>query len=247
MARTASRCLLVLLVSAGIALAACGGDDEGNTTTTVTEQTQGPTGPTGPSGVAGSAPTREEAVAVVNRFYRLLNSYRYREAWTLVPSPVRAEAGDYANWKAGYRANIRSTPSNIQVESLTPNRAVVALDLDAVDINACSAKNIKQVFSGTWALKAGSGGWQPTAASFDKVSGGTPTLKASECGGGPEPPPDDSAGECTPGYSPCLPPASDYDCVDGEGDGPEYVIGPVDVKGSDPYDLDRDGNGIGCE
>jgi resuscitation-promoting factor RpfB len=51
---------------------------------------------------------------------------------------------------------------------------------------------------------------------------------------------------CTPGYSPCLPPASDYDCLGGTGDGPEYT-GFVRVTGSDPYGLDADGNGYGCE
>jgi resuscitation-promoting factor RpfB len=51
---------------------------------------------------------------------------------------------------------------------------------------------------------------------------------------------------CTPGYSPCLPPASDYDCAGGTGNGPKYT-GPVRVTGSDPYDLDRDGDGVGCD
>ena len=51
---------------------------------------------------------------------------------------------------------------------------------------------------------------------------------------------------CTPGYSPCLPPASDYDCRGGSGNGPKYT-GPVRVTGSDPYDLDRDGDGEACE
>jgi hypothetical protein len=35
---------------------------------------------------------------------------------------------------------------------------------------------------------------------------------------------------CTPGYSPCLPPASDYDCRGGSGNGPKYS-GPVRVTG----------------
>lgn len=52
---------------------------------------------------------------------------------------------------------------------------------------------------------------------------------------------------CTPGYSPCLPPASDYDCAGGSGDGPKYVQGPVKVTGSDPYGLDSDNDGVGCE
>lgn len=57
----------------------------------------------------------------------------------------------------------------------------------------------------------------------------------------PQPP-----SNCTPGYSPCLPPASDYDCAGGTGDGPEYT-GFVRVTGSDPYGLDSDGDGFGCE
>jgi hypothetical protein len=51
---------------------------------------------------------------------------------------------------------------------------------------------------------------------------------------------------CTPGYSPCLPPAYDYDCIGGTGDGPEYA-GLVRVTGSDPYGLDADNDGYGCE
>jgi hypothetical protein len=52
--------------------------------------------------------------------------------------------------------------------------------------------------------------------------------------------------DCTPGYAPCLPPASDYDCRGGSGNGPKYS-GPVRVTGSDPYDLDRDRDGKACE
>jgi hypothetical protein len=58
---------------------------------------------------------------------------------------------------------------------------------------------------------------------------------------------EEAADDCTPGYSPCLPYASDYDCSGGSGNGPEYVYGSVRVTGSDPYDLDRDGDGVGCD
>jgi ribosomal protein S11 len=51
---------------------------------------------------------------------------------------------------------------------------------------------------------------------------------------------------CTPGYEPCLPPASDYDCAGGSGNGPEYAYGTIHVSGPDPYDLDADGDGIAC-
>ena len=56
----------------------------------------------------------------------------------------------------------------------------------------------------------------------------------------------DASRNCTPGYSPCLSPASDYDCRGGSGNGPKYS-GPVRVTGPDPYDLDRDGDGKACE
>ena len=62
----------------------------------------------------------------------------------------------------------------------------------------------------------------------------------------PPPPPDDEV-NCTAGYEPCLPPASDYDCAGGSGDGPEYADGPIYVTGSDPYGLDSDSDGVACE
>jgi hypothetical protein len=76
------------------------------------------------------------------------------------------------------------------------------------------------------------------AASFTVVVAKKPPDTGGGGGGGDN---------CTPGYSPCLPPASDYDCAGGSGNGPEYVYGVVQVTGSDPYGLDSDGDGLGCE
>jgi HD domain len=61
------------------------------------------------------------------------------------------------------------------------------------------------------------------------------------------PAPSSGGGNCTPGYSPCIPPGPDVDCAGGGGDGPRYVQGPVRVTGSDPYYLDGNGDGVGCE
>ncbi len=47
------------------------------------------------------------------------------------------------------------------------------------------------------------------------------------------------AENCMVGYSPCLPIVGDLDC--GE------LSGPFRVTGSDPYRLDADGDGIGCD
>jgi hypothetical protein len=45
--------------------------------------------------------------------------------------------------------------------------------------------------------------------------------------------------------------SADYDCAGGSGNGPNYIAGPVyvshNVLNPDPYDLDRDGDGVGCE
>jgi hypothetical protein len=56
------------------------------------------------------------------------------------------------------------------------------------------------------------------------------------------------ASSCDPNYAGgCVPVASDVDCAGGSGNGPAYVSGPVQIVGSDVYDLDSDGDGLGCE
>jgi hypothetical protein len=53
--------------------------------------------------------------------------------------------------------------------------------------------------------------------------------------------------ECDENYSDCVPVADDVDCAGGTGDGPAYVEGPVEVIGDDIYELDANGNDVGCE
>jgi len=56
-----------------------------------------------------------------------------------------------------------------------------------------------------------------------------------------------SISSCHSGYSGCLKRnAGDYDCSGGSGNGPNYT-GKVKVYGSDPFGLDRDKDGWGCE
>jgi hypothetical protein len=63
-----------------------------------------------------------------------------------------------------------------------------------------------------------------------------------------EPLPQVQGSNCHANYSgPCVPIASDVDCASGSGNGPAYVDGPVYVEGPDVYELDKDGNGVGCE
>jgi len=65
----------------------------------------------------------------------------------------------------------------------------------------------------------------------------------------PPPPPTTPSRSCHPSYEgACLDPtASDYDCAGGSGNGPKYVQGPVKVRPPDPFDLDADNDGLGCE
>jgi PASTA domain len=65
----------------------------------------------------------------------------------------------------------------------------------------------------------------------------------------PPPPTTTPARNCDPSYPDvCLDPnALDYDCAGGSGDGPSYVNGPIRVRPPDPFDLDREGDGWGCE
>lgn len=72
------------------------------------------------------------------------------------------------------------------------------------------------------------------------------SLAFAGCDESPPPPPPPPL-ECHPEYGGCLDPnAEDYDCIGGTGDGPEFT-GRVESLGDDPFGLDRDGNGIGCD
>jgi hypothetical protein len=65
----------------------------------------------------------------------------------------------------------------------------------------------------------------------------------------PPPPPTSAPRNCDPSYPDvCLDPnAEDYDCAGGSGNGPLYVEGPISVRPPDPFGLDADGDGVGCE
>jgi hypothetical protein len=65
----------------------------------------------------------------------------------------------------------------------------------------------------------------------------------------PTPKPTTKPRNCDPSYvGVCLKDGiGDYDCAGGSGNGPNYAVGPFRVVGSDPFDLDRDHDGIGCE
>ncbi len=100
-------------------------------------------------------------------------------------------------------------------------------------------------------------GGSPAFASSDDALATCRTAAGGRCTGygGASPPakarapsPRPAGGRCDPSYAgACLDPnASDYDCAGAGGDGPRYV-GRVRIVGTDHFNLDSDGDGIGCE
>jgi predicted Rdx family selenoprotein len=119
------------------------------------------------------------------------------------------------------------------------------------DVNCSDANKI--------ACRAGDGGYvtfSMAAVSAYNVADAKKYAATHELGDVPPPSssnsgqtdPEAGGSDCDPNYEgACLDPnAYDYDCEGGSGDGPEYT-GPVEVVGDDPYDLDRDGDGYGCD
>lgn len=93
---------------------------------------------------------------------------------------------------------------------------------------------------------------RPTEALATIAAAPPPSGGGSGSGGGSSGGGSGGAGAgCTAGYAPCLPDhgGADYDCGGGSGNGPYYTaIGATyTVTGSDPYGLDADGDGYGCE
>jgi hypothetical protein len=88
----------------------------------------------------------------------------------------------------------------------------------------------------------------PTVAPTVRPAAPTPTPPPRAPAPPVSPPPPPPA-NCDPSYPDvCIPRgAADYDCAGGTGNGPNYIRGPLRVLPPDPHDLDRDGNGIGCQ
>src|SRR6185503_10837144 len=88
-------------------------------------------------------------------------------------------------------------------------------------------------------------------AAYKRYVGSPPVATSSGSGGsgnsGVVSPGRGGGGNCTPGYSPCLPyrAGADYDCYGGNGNGPYFTAPGVTyaVSGSDPYRLDGNGDG----
>jgi micrococcal nuclease len=188
---------------------------------------------------------RLSAVAFMRRYYRRISNRQFAAAWGMLARPLRRKFGPFTAWKAGYRRSLGTSVRSAHAR-LSGSRAVVAVSLRSRDRDACSGRVVRQYFRGQWTLASRRDSWVAVRVRMRKTGGGTVRLSKSECAPAPAPPAPSPPTNCQ-GYTPCLPPGGDVDCRGGSGDGPRYVDGPVYVRGDDPYDLDRDGNGVGCQ
>lgn len=188
---------------------------------------------------------RLSAVAFMRRYYRRISNRQFAAAWGMLARPLRRKFGPFTNWRAGYRRSLGTSVRSAHAR-LSGSRAVVAVSLRSRDRDACSGRVVRQYFRGQWTLASRRDSWVAVRVRMRKTGGGTVRLSKSECAPAPAPPAPSPPTNCQ-GYTPCLPPGGDVDCRGGSGDGPRYVDGPVYVRGDDPYDLDRDGNGVGCQ
>ena len=141
----------------------------------------------------------------------------------------------YAYWTAGQAASfdawspttrstydVRCAATSVTVTCRTPDRAKIRFPVAAVDAYT-----------------------EPAAQAFAATHDLGPDEPATE-----NPRTEGNSGEagCDTNYAgACLDPSAyDYDCKGGSGDGPAYT-GRVEVVGDDPYDLDRDGDGVACD
>jgi hypothetical protein len=116
-----------------------------------------------------------------------------------------------------------------------------AVATPATDAKTCSSGYVHAVLSwGHKCLRSGqyckvSGDREYHRYRFHCHTGGR--LSRSASSGSSQP-----SGSCHPSYSPCLPIVADLNCADI----PEAKK-PITIRGSDPYRLDGDGDGQGCE
>jgi micrococcal nuclease len=194
---------------------------------------------------------RRSAVDFIRRCHSAVSRRRFATAWGLLGRRVRRDIGSFRRWRAGHRRTLEVSVLSARAR-LSRGRAVVSVRLRSRDRDACSRRVVRQYFRGRWLLAPSRDDWVAVRVTIRKTRGGRVRLSKSECPTPqpptpPEPPHGDPAPIDCQGYNPCLQPGPDVDCAGGSGNGPRYVEGPVSVSGSDPYGLDSDGDGMGCE
>ncbi len=217
---------LALLVATGCA-AASGTTDTGPDPTPPT--TPSPADPPGDDPTSRSDPPKQDPepesdpAAVVRDYFAAINAHDYPKAWRLGGKNF---SPSYEEFVRGFAETEHDTVTILNVDGPTVTIRLIADE----------SGGRQSIYQGTYTAKHG----ELVDANVRRVPGSPPTTPPSEPGPGPN---------CDPSYPDvCLDPAvEDYDCASGSGNGPEYVEGPIRVRPPDPFDLDGNGDGWGCE
>lgn len=194
----------------------------------------------------------DPARAFVRRYYRRISNNQFRAAWQMLGGTAKRRLGyGFRRWRSSHRGSLGVSARTPRFRLGGGGRVIVSVRLRSRDRDVCSRRVVAQRFRGTVGVVPRDDSFAIVRLRIHKTAGARPRLTKSECPPPPKPPdsvdpPPPPSVDCQ-GYSPCLPPGGDVDCAGGSGDGPRYVDGPVNVGGSDPYGLDGNNDGIGCE
>jgi hypothetical protein len=227
---------ILLAVTIGVALlvvtgcaANSGPTDPGPDPTSPTTPSPAPTNPPDDDPAPRSDPPKEDPepapgpkdpAAVVRDYFAAINARDYRQAWRLGGKNF---SPSYEHFVRGFADTERDTVTVLNVDG-----PIVTIRLVADE-----SGGRQSIYQGTYTADHG----ELVAAQVRRVPGPPPTT---------QPPGPDG---CDPSYPDvCLDPAvGDYDCAGGTGNGPGYVEGPIRVRPPDPFGLDGNGDGVGCE
>jgi endonuclease YncB( thermonuclease family) len=189
-----------------------------------------------------------EAREFVRRYYRRLSNDQFRSAWRMLGNAVKRKLGyGFRTWRSSHRGSL-GVSAQARSSRVSGGRLIVSVRLRSRDRDVCNGSAVAQRFRGTVVVTPRDGSFSIAKFRIHKTTGKRPRLSKSDCPApkpAPAPQPAPPATDCQ-GYDPCIPPGSDVDCAGGSGNGPRYT-GPVRVYGSDPYGLDSDNDGYGCE
>jgi hypothetical protein len=229
--------------TSAVVLSACASSSDKPSVTHVAATTPTTASPAPP-------PPGRAAKSAVSAYYDAVDSGRYGAAWSHFAPELRRSQGGFYAWRSGYDSTTATTLLSVRTATATASSAIERVRLIGDATDACG-NDVSQEFAGTWTLENRGGSFVGVTLDVAQVGGDQMITDPAECAPPPQPPvvdPSEQGGNCDPNYvGACVPAgASDVDCAGGDGDGPDYV-GPVQVVGSDPYGLDRDGDGYACE
>lgn len=164
--------------------------------------------------------TEPHPAAVVEDYFAAINAHDYKRAWQLGGKNF---GQSYADFVEGFATTEHDTVTILSVEGSTVTIRLVAAERGGH----------QSIYQGSYIVEHG----QLAAASIRRVAGSPPPTQTPQ------------DGACDPSYpDTCLQDGiGDYDCAGGSGNGPNYVDGPIRVLPPDPFGLDGNGNGLGCE